>query len=334
MAICVRPSGTRCSPAKKLGRRLTLALLLLLAATLAAAQPTAPSAGPWQGPDGEPLPFAGDEEVLEFLKRARVTAKRVLTGGINRPLHLRLEKDGVVAHAVFRTVDVRRRRARIEDKIYLGFHDSYLYECAAWELSRLLGIDNVPPCIRRRFELKDGTLQLWVEQAATVKARRAAGKKPEATLRWLVQQQTMRLFDALIYNFDRNLGNLLVDAGGKLWFIDHTRSFRKSAEIESLERIVWCERGLWERLRALDRAEVRKRLRPFASPFQIKALFERRDKLVAHLERRMAELGPGVVLVDGSRPGSVEDAGLADADVAGNDWDLPEDSHPVEDPDG
>lgn len=313
--------------------RLALFLLLLAAAPVIA-QPTTSSAGPWRGPDGDPLPFAGDQEVLEFLRTARVTAKRELTGGINRPLKLRLEKDGVVAHAVFRTVDHRRQRARIEDKIYLGFHDSYLYECAAWELARLLLIDNVPPCVKRRFELKDGSLQLWVEKAATVKARRAAGKEPEATLRWLVQKQTMRLFDALIYNFDRNLGNLLVDTGGKLWFIDHTRSFRKSAEIEALERIVWCERGLWERLRTLDRAQVAKRLRPFASPPQFKALFERRDKLVAHLERRIAELGEGAVLVDGSRPGSVEASGLSDVDVAIYDQDLPEESPPVEDPDG
>ena len=154
--------------------RLVLALLLLAAAP-AIAEPTASSAGPWRGPDGEPLPFAGDREVLEFLRTARVTAKRELTDGINRPLKVRLEKDGVVANAVFRTVDHRRARARIDGKIYLGFHDSYLYECAAWELSRLLRIDNVPPCVKRRFELKDGSMQLWVEQAVSERDRVLGG---------------------------------------------------------------------------------------------------------------------------------------------------------------
>ena len=38
------------------------------------------------------------------------------------------------------------------------------------------------------------------------------------------------------------LGNMLIDARGKLWFIDHTRSFHKSSAIEAPERIIWCER--------------------------------------------------------------------------------------------
>ncbi len=310
-----------------------LALLLLLAAAPAIAQPPEAAAGRWLGPDGEPLPFATDEEALEFLRRARVTAKSAIAEGINQPLKLRLERDGVVAHAIFRTVDHRRRRARIGARIYLGFHDSCLYECAAWELSRMLGLDSVPPCVKRRFELQEGSFQLWIERAATVKAWQAAGKKPEPTLGWLLQKQTMRLFDALIYNFDRNLGNLLIDGREKLWLIDHTRSFLKSTEVERLEKIVWCERGVWERLRALDRREVARRLRPFVTPLQVKALFERRDRLVAHLERRIAERGPGGVLVDRSRLDATDPGDLSDVDVAILD-DLPAESPPVEDPDG
>lgn len=310
-----------------------LIFLLLVAAAPAIAEPPDETAR-WLDPNGEPLPFRGDEEALVFLRTARVAAKRALSEGINRPLKLRLERDGVVAHAIFRTVDHRRRRAKIYGKVYLDFHDSYIYECAAWELSRLLGIDSVPPCVKRRFEFQDGTLQLWIEDAATVKAWQASGKKPEPTLGWLLQKQTMRLFDALIYNFDRNLGNLLIDARQKLWLIDHTRSFRRSSEIERLDRIVWCERGVWERLRGLDRAEVARKLRPFLTPRQVGALFERRDKLVAHLEARIAELGPEAVLVDGSRLDAIDPDDLSDLAVASDDGDIPEETPPLEDPGG
>jgi len=36
----------------------------------------------------------------------------------------------------------------------------------------------------------------------------------------------VRLFDQLIYNTDRNLGNLLIDKSWRLWMIDHTRAFK------------------------------------------------------------------------------------------------------------
>ena len=76
--------------------------------------------------------------------------------------------------------------------------------CAGPYGHRLLGIDHVPPCVPRRYKMTDGTLQLWVEDAMTEQGRREAGKEPPRQLDWLRQKQTMRLFDALIYNFDRN----------------------------------------------------------------------------------------------------------------------------------
>ena len=42
----------------------------------------------------------------------------------------------------------------------------------------------------------------------------------------------VRLFDQLIYNTDRNLGNLLIDKDWRLWMIDHTRAFKTFTEPE------------------------------------------------------------------------------------------------------
>ena len=38
--------------------------------------------------------------------------------------------------------------------------------------------------------------------------------------------QIVRLFDQLIYNIDRNLGNLMITNDWTIWAIDHTRAFR------------------------------------------------------------------------------------------------------------
>ncbi len=279
-------------------------LTVFLAVTAAQALPAAADSdgGQWRGPDDRPLPFRNVEEILEFLRTAEVISRRELTDGINRPLKVRLRQDGVEANAIFRIVDTRKRRAKIEGRILPDFHDSYRYECAAWEVSRLLGLDNVPPCVGRRLDHRDGTMQLWVENTMTEKKRREKDIKPPDQLSWMRQKQTMKMFDALIYNFDRNQGNMLIDSDWKLWFIDHTRSFRKSSLVEKLEKIVWCEREIFERLQSLDRSTLSRRLKPWATSLQVSMLLKRRDKLVDHLSSRIDETRVSAVLWDSSNP--------------------------------
>jgi len=227
-----------------------------------------------------------------------VIERKDLAEGINRPLKVRLRRGDLEAHAVFRTVNVKKPRHENGGNVYLDFHDSYLHECAAYEVSRLLGLDHVPPCVVRDLDRRRGTLQLWIENAMTEEKRRQRGLEAPGPVDWARQHQTLLLFDALIYNFDRNQGNMLIDPEWKLWFIDHTRSFHPSDQIEDLDRIVWCERRLWQRLRALDPAEVERRLSGLLEPGRIAHLLKRREVLVRHLGRRIAAAGEGAVLYD------------------------------------
>ncbi len=311
---------------------LLAAICWLLPIAAAGQEPAAAVAaageGRWLGPDGHPLPFTAEEEVLAFLRSAEIVSQKELTSGVNRPLKVRLRQGDVEANAIFRIVDIQRKCARLDGKLIADFHDSYIYECAAWEVSRLLGIDNVPPCVTRRFELTDGTMQLWVEDAMTEKDRRDGDVKPPEQLRWMRQKQTMRLFDALIYNFDRNQGNMLIDSEWKLWFIDHTRSFRKSTMIERPGKIFWCERGIFERLEKLDKKTLSRRLRSLLSGVQSNLILKRRDKLVQLLKSRVEEMGAGAVLYDASTPGEV----TAELLQLATDDDIPETSSKLEDP--
>jgi len=286
--------------------------------------------GRWQGPDGGFLPFRTDEEVLTFLHEAGAERVKELTSGINRPLKLRLKKDGVEAHAVFRTVDVKKTRFETKDYVYVDFQDSYVFECAAYEMSRILGIDNVPPCVIRRLWGKRGSLQLWVEDAMTEEKRRQEKINAPSSLDWVRQQQTMRLFDALIRNFDRNQGNILIDESWKMWFIDHTRSFHKSPEIDRVERIVWCNRDVWERLRNLDRDTVEARTGDLLQASQIDYVLERRDLLVRHLEERIAVAGEDIVLYSATDESSGDAESHPDYDLASASEDIPERSEEEE----
>lgn len=287
--------------------RPTLRCLIVCLLTLALADAISSQ---WLGPDGQPLPFTTQAEMADFLRTGRVLSSKVLTSGSNRPLKVRLEKWGIEANAVFRSVEIKRAEVSLGGKTYKNFHDSYRHECAAYRLSLLLGLDSIPPCISRKIGGKTGTLQLWIEQARTEKMRRESGDKAPSGLDWTRQRQTMYLFDSLIHNFDRNQGNLLVTEDWKLWLIDHTRSFHHGKEAPGLSKLVWCERGVWQRLRNLDEDILRAQLGPLISRNRILGILDRRTQIVQHLEGRIAAEGETAVLFDGLRAVAGEGEGV------------------------
>ncbi|MDA2927930.1 metallophosphoesterase, partial [Acidobacteria bacterium AH-259-G07] len=251
----------------------------------------------WLDPDGKSLPFRTHEQATEFLRTARVVSKRRVGKGINNPLKVLLEKDAIRMHAVFRDVHVERNVMRLGDgSIKLYFRDDAIFECAAYELGKLLGLDNVPPTVERKINKTKGTLQTWIEEAMTLKDFKKNKIQPTNKWRWIMQWQVIHLFDNLIYNEDRNQGNILIDHNEKLWMIDHTRSFRRWKELLHPEKTRYCERNLWQKLKKLDEAVVRERLKDFLHPFEINGLLKRREKLLEHIQNLIAVHGEGGVL--------------------------------------
>jgi hypothetical protein len=259
-------------------------------------QLTASSAGVWLDPEGKPLPFTSDEEVMEFLRTARVVRSEEIPQGTTHPLKIVLEKDGVRMHAIFRYVNKNNPMQRLRDgTVVVNFRDSYIFEPAAYELSRLLGLDNVPPVILRKLQRKSGSLQAWLENAMTEKSRVSDNITAPDKVLWSKQRWNMRVFDTLIYNTDRNQGNILYDGDWKVWLIDHTRAFRLEKELRNPKLVVKCGRKLREKLKSLDEKVVRERLKKFLRSSQIKALMRRRDKLVEHIQKLIQERGDNVL---------------------------------------
>jgi hypothetical protein len=272
-----------------------MAALLLLAVLPAVARPPSPQqASPQRvflGPDGQPLPFSNDEEILEFLREAEVVSMKRIPVGVTRPHEVLLERNGVRARAAYRDFDETYQRAQLNDgSFFMNLRDSCIYEAAAYRMARLLGLDNVPPAVPRRHAGKNVTVQLWIENAMGEPERQESGLRPPRQVEFRLQVQTMQLFDDLIGNVDRNQGNLLYDRETwKLWMIDHTRAFQRITDMRNLDKITWCRSDLWERLRTLQRADVDEAIGRLVSRYDIDALFERRDKIVAHIEERISE---------------------------------------------
>ncbi len=252
----------------------------------------------WQDPDGTPLPFQDDSEILEFLRTARIVSQKTVSVGINGISKVLLEKDGVELHAAFRKVSISLPQAIMGNgETRFNFRDDCHFEVAAYRLSKLLGLDNVPPVVKRHIGRDAGTLQLWVENAMMEKERRAKKLQAPGKMPWTYQLQTVRLFDNLIENSDRNPGNILIDSDWKIWMIDHTRAFGRTKKLSSAQLIRWCRRDLWERLQELDREELKGECKDVLTGSQIKALMARRDLLVQHIQKLIDEKGEDKVLV-------------------------------------
>ena len=250
----------------------------------------------WSGRDGEPLPFADEDELLEFLRTAKIVSHRASEHGINRPLHVVLEQDGTTVRGAFRTVDKLWQNERGPDgEWHVYYRDSYIYECAAYELSRILGLDQVPATVERRYRGDHGSLQVWVENARMEADIFVERTSPPDVGSWVRQQLRRKLFDALINNQDRNSGNTLVDADWRLWFIDHGRTFLAEPNPAMIADLRQTDRELVENLRAADRAEVQERIDPCLGPREIKSLLERWDAILAHFDEAIEEHGEALV---------------------------------------
>ncbi len=232
-------------------------------------------------PDGSELPFQDDDSVLEFLGQAEVLESEVLGEGITRPRRLLLERDGVRARAIFHSVDVEKPTSRSgTHRRLVGFWDSYRNQVAAYRLARHLGLDLVPPAVVREVRGQKGSVALWIENARNERERLEESLDPPDPLRWRRVFTDMRVFDNLIYNIDRNQGNILVDSTWRLWLVDHTRSFGEITDLPFPEHLGQCSRTLWSALRELDRPSLDELLGDLLAGREIAALLGRRDRLV------------------------------------------------------
>ena len=144
--------------------------------------------------------------------------------------------------------------------------------------------------------LSSGTLQAWIEGGMVEGDRQRKKIAPPDSTVWNRQVQIMRVFDNLIYNTDRNMGNIVIDRNWKLWMIDHTRAFRRFPSLQKTVTLNQCERGMYQRLKTLDEAVVRERLKPYLSSYEMDALLKRRALIVERLDEVIAERGEAKVL--------------------------------------
>jgi hypothetical protein len=254
------------------------------AAAISSASGSSPSSNV-QTPVASAIP--SDADIERFLLNAKVVKSRSAGKGITGSLRATLT-DGTLTHdAHIQMIDESKREFQSSQGVELNFRDSWTFNIAAYRIDRLLGLNLIPVSVERRWRTASAAYTWWVDDVMMDEADRLKKHlSPPNVEVWNQQMQLVRVFDQLIANTDRNLGNLLITSDWRVWAIDHTRAFRMQPTLKAAENIKRCDRKVFERLKQLDRDTVKKVTGGYLQAWDIDALLKRRDAIVVIIEKQ------------------------------------------------
>lgn len=234
-----------------------------------------------------PAPALTDEEKEAFLLKATIVRTRGVGKGITGSLRATLT-DGAATHdAHIQTIDESKQEFRSTGGTEFNFRDSWMFNVAAYKIDRMIGLKVVPATVARRYKSDPASFTWWIDDVMMDEGERLKKKiaAPDPIV-WNEEMQLVRLFDQLIYNIDRNLGNLVITGDWRMWAIDHTRAFRTFDTLKTPGNIARCDRKVFEGLKALNKEALQKQVGQYLQQWQIEALLKRRDVIVGMLEQR------------------------------------------------
>ena len=280
---------------------LVVPLLVLLACPpLAYAQAAIPAPAPFDSAQGQAE--LSVEQIRVFLKTAKVIRTRSTDKGVTAPKRLTLSDGNLTHDAVFQAIDDRQNVATLgggarQAKVELNFVDSYKYNIAAYEIATMLGLEHMMPVyVERRLNGQTGSISWFVPTLMDESDRLKKKIQPPNPSDWNNQMYRMRVFSSLLRDTDRNLTNVLITHQWKVMMIDFSRAFRLQPELMHEKDLSKIDRRLLAKLESLSRDVVRQSTKEYLTNSELGVLMKRRDLLVAHFKKRIAELGEDKVL--------------------------------------
>ncbi len=227
------------------------------------------------------------EQKEQFLLKAPITRERASKKGITGTIRATLS-DGIITHdASIQTINEQKSRFEGDRGTELNFRDTYLFNIAAYRLGKMLGLGGmIPPSVSRAHAGSSAAWTWWVEDVIMDEGERLKQNTmgPDKD-KWGRQTLIMRIFDQLIANTDRNVGNTLYDKEWRLWMIDHTRAFRLPKQLLNPKMLDKCDRQFLEAMKGLKLDALKAGLSPYLRQDEIKAILQRRDVIVSYFEK-------------------------------------------------
>jgi hypothetical protein len=237
-----------------------------------------------------------------FLRKAEILSFRQLKGpeAVSEPWIFELQTKDRNGRGLWKNVTGMPK----------GFPENWKAEVAAYRLSRLLGLEMVPPTVERRFLGMAGSVQAWIEGTRSLKEliEQNIVTPPERGNDWVRAFFIQQAFDNLIANYDRHQGNYLITPDWRMILIDHSRAlqagskfdteliFDKNSAGDEAAYMRQLPRTFVDKLRALDFSAIRSAVDRYLTDKEIRAVLTRRDLILKCLDRRIREWGEESVL--------------------------------------
>lgn len=243
-------------------------------------------------------PVYQGEAAEQLLRSGRITRVRGVGEGVTAPRRATLERGGITQDAAMKDIDFTRPGVtQLDDgAVIFNMEDNWRFEVAAYRIDRMIGLGWVPATVEREYRGKPGSLQWWVETEFSEAERQRRGVQPPNAEDWDRQLLKMRLFDNLLFNWDRHTNNILVTKDFQLRLIDHSRAFLAYSDLRRPEELTRFSRSLLTSIERLTRDDLRRQVGRYVEVSKIDALLARRDKLLELARTRVKERGEAAVI--------------------------------------
>ena len=238
------------------------------------------------------------EAMEEFLRTAKIGARRDLPVGITVPKRATLD-DGTMQHdASIQVIDESKTSFQTPRGTELNFRDSWKFNVAGYELAKMLHLNMVPTYVERSVAGQHASVSWWISDATMERDRVAKKLAPPDVDGWNNEMYAVRIFHQLIYDNDPNLTNILIAKDWRIWMIDFTRAFRLIKKLQNPKDLVMCDRRLLANLRQVTEEMLKQKLGRWLTNSEIEALAARRTLIVKFFDDEVAKKGEATVLYD------------------------------------
>lgn len=268
---------------------ISCAALVLTAACAGSPKPAAPASG--KSPTAQPTVAGTSEQIIweSFLKKAKVVSvTREVVGGRTRPWMVMLDDGKMKKSAFFKHIDVRRPRPA---------PDSYKYELAAYELTKMLQVELVPPLVEREVQGTKGSLQTFLENCRSERERSRKKVEPPDAAAHSRALEGLKVFESLVYDECGDLDDTWIhQQDWRVSRVDFSEAFFPSAELPGGCLFTVCPRKLYEGMINLEDGVAAAGLAKYLNKEEIGALLARKKLIIERIKALIAEKGEEAVL--------------------------------------
>jgi hypothetical protein len=175
--------------------------------------------------------------------------------------------------------------------------DSYRYDIAAYELTKLLGVELIPPVVERSIEGRQGTLQVKLENCIRERDRRRKKLEPPDAKAFKNALEDLKVFANLAYDDCFNIDDIYVHREDwRVCRVDFSEAFAPVLELLPGCGLTACSKKLYQGLLDLAAETAKETLGRYLSEEEIAACLIRRQLILGKIDALIAEKGKNNVL--------------------------------------